>query len=179
MIVIRQFGGRDWQLLAEIGRSLRRAVLLASLTFTGDCGGMMTEVVKVLATLGGQGADRGQFRRRRWSAALAMMGKGGSDAHLWGDLWCDRFHCLRWPCHELGGCVLSSNEGLRCLGGSWSFTRSMSGAPKDDDLAWLELSVYDVTEVLESTPSVDIDDDTVMAAMTDDTHIAQFIARQY
>lgn len=59
------------------------------------------------------------------------------------------------------------------------FTRTISGAPKDDDQDWLELSVHDVTGVLEPTPSMGIDDEAAMSAMSDDTYVAQFIARQY
>lgn len=67
--------------------------------------------------------------------------------------------------------------------GAWgtvgTFQRSIAGPPKDDDEAWLELSVYDVTGLLEPIRNVGIEDETAMAAMTEDTHIDQFIARQY
>ena len=59
------------------------------------------------------------------------------------------------------------------------FQRSVGGAPHDDDLAWLELSVYDVTGLLEPIPGVAIDDGTALAAMTEDTYVDQYIARQY
>lgn len=67
--------------------------------------------------------------------------------------------------------------------GAWGtlgpFQRSMSGPPKDSEFDWLELSVFDVTGLLDPVPGVPIKDASAMAAMTDDTHIAQFIARQY
>lgn len=59
------------------------------------------------------------------------------------------------------------------------FQRSVGGAPRGDELDWLELSVYDVTGLLEPMPHVGIDDEAALAAMTEDTHIDQFIARQY
>lgn len=67
--------------------------------------------------------------------------------------------------------------------GAWGtvgpFQRSIAGPPKYDDQAWLELSVYDVTGLLEPMPDIGIEDEIAMAAMTDETHIDQFIARQY
>ena len=35
----------------------------------------MTEAVNALAALGSLAASRGQFRRRRWSVAVAMVGR--------------------------------------------------------------------------------------------------------
>jgi hypothetical protein len=67
--------------------------------------------------------------------------------------------------------------------GAWGtvgpFQRSIAGPSKGDDQAWLELSVYDVTGRLGPMPNVDIEDEVAMAAMIEDTHIDQFIARQY
>ena len=67
--------------------------------------------------------------------------------------------------------------------GAWGtvgpFQRSITGSPKDDDQAWLELSVYDVTGLLEPMLNVGIEEGAARAAMTEDTHIDQFIARQY
>jgi len=58
------------------------------------------------------------------------------------------------------------------------FRTSLGGAPKDSDLSWLELSVYDVTGLLEPIENVDIEDEAALAAMTEDNHIDQYIARQ-
>ena len=67
--------------------------------------------------------------------------------------------------------------------GAWGtlgpFTLSEIGDTHDIKQSWLELSVYDVTGLLEPMPGVDIEDETAMAAMTEDNHIDQFIARQY
>lgn len=67
--------------------------------------------------------------------------------------------------------------------GAWGtvgpFQRSIAGSPKDDDQAWLELSVYDMTGLLEPIRNVGIEDEAAMAVMTEDTHIDQFMARQY
>jgi hypothetical protein len=70
--------------------------------------------------------------------------------------------------------------------GSWgtlgAFHRSAGGQPRDSGLTWLELSVYDLTGLVEPIPNVGVEDETVMAAMTamtEDNHIDQFIARQY
>jgi len=66
--------------------------------------------------------------------------------------------------------------------GSWGslgpFRRSSGGAPHDSDLSWLELSVHDVTGLLEPTANVEIEDEVALAAMTDDNFIDLYIARQ-
>ena len=67
--------------------------------------------------------------------------------------------------------------------GTWGtlgpFTSSPFDPPHDEELTWLELSVYDVTGLLDPIPNVGVEDETAMAAMTEDNHIDQFIARQY
>lgn len=66
--------------------------------------------------------------------------------------------------------------------GSWGslgpFRRSLGGAPHDSDLSWLELSVYDVTGLLEPIENVEIEDEVALAAMTEDNFIDLYIARQ-
>lgn len=75
-------------------------------------------------------------------------------------------------------CIRATNDA-----GAWGsvgpFRRSSAGAPADDGQVWLELSVYDVTGLLEPVPNVGIEDGAAMAAMTNDTYIDQFVARQY
>ena len=75
-------------------------------------------------------------------------------------------------------CVRASKEK-----GAWGtlgpFVRSEIGPPNDEDLSWLELSVYDVTGLIEPSPNVDIEDESAMNAMTEDTLVDQFTARQY
>ena len=67
--------------------------------------------------------------------------------------------------------------------GAWGtlgpFTRSLLGPSHDEELTWIELSVYDVTGLLDPIPNVDIEDEKAMAAMTENNLIDQFIARQY
>jgi len=67
--------------------------------------------------------------------------------------------------------------------GAWGalgpFTRSPFGPPHDEELTWLELSVYDVTGLLDPIPNMGVEDEKAMAAMTEDNHIDQFIARQH
>lgn len=58
------------------------------------------------------------------------------------------------------------------------FHRSVGGAPHESDLSWLELSVYDVTGLLEPIENVEIEDEVALAAMTEDNLIDQYIARQ-
>jgi hypothetical protein len=59
------------------------------------------------------------------------------------------------------------------------FQRSISYAPADKELSWLELTVYDVTGLIEPIPDVGIEDHTALATMTEDTLIDQYIARQF
>lgn len=65
--------------------------------------------------------------------------------------------------------------------GQWGtvgpFQRSVGGPPRGDELSWLELSVYDVTGLLDPMPNVGIEDEAALAAMTEDNHIDQYIAR--
>jgi hypothetical protein len=94
---------------------------------------------------------------------------------------CDANGFIRYVGHAAGpvdGCVRATKDACarRTLG---LFQRSLGGAPHDTQQSWLELSVYDVTGLLEPMPGVDIEDETAMAAMTEDNHIDQFIARQY
>jgi hypothetical protein len=67
--------------------------------------------------------------------------------------------------------------------GAWGtlgpFTRSPYDPPQNEELTWLELSVYDVTGLLDPIPNVGAEDETAIAAMTEDNFIDQFIARQY
>jgi hypothetical protein len=60
-----------------------------------------------------------------------------------------------------------------------SFQRSVAGALHDADADWLELSVYDVSGLLEPIPNIGIDHEKALAAMNELTHVDQFIARQY
>lgn len=59
------------------------------------------------------------------------------------------------------------------------FQHSSIGAPRDAEEDWLEVSVYDVSGLLEPIPNVRMDDEAALAAMTEETYVAQFIARQY
>ena len=52
------------------------------------------------------------------------------------------------------------------------------GAPKDDGRSWLELSVYDVTGVLEPDLDPIPDDESLMCAMDEENFAARFIAEQ-
>jgi len=47
----------------------------------------MTEAVNVLATLGSLAAGRGQFRWRRWSVAVAVVGRRLAFCTSGGDDW--------------------------------------------------------------------------------------------
>lgn len=58
------------------------------------------------------------------------------------------------------------------------FKRSTMGAPKDDGRSWLELSIYDVTGVLESDFDPIPDDESLMCAMDEDNFAARFISEQ-
>jgi hypothetical protein len=75
-------------------------------------------------------------------------------------------------------CVRATKD-TRAWGAIGPFKRSVGGAPKDEEQSWLELSVYDVTGLLEPTPDVGIEDESAMVALNENTHIDQFIARQY
>jgi hypothetical protein len=94
---------------------------------------------------------------------------------------CDATGFIAYVGHAAGpmdACIRATKDA-----GAWGtlglFQRSVGGAPHDIEQDWLELSVYDVTGLLEPIPGVDIEDKIAMAAMTEDTHIDQFIARQY
>gem|GEM_PF-7048423 len=75
-------------------------------------------------------------------------------------------------------CVRASKE-KGASGTLGPFSRSPNSPPDGEDLSWLELSVYEVTGLLEPIPNVDIEDEAAMTAMTEENHIDQFIARQY
>lgn len=74
-------------------------------------------------------------------------------------------------------CRLATREGTR-WGALGSFKRSLMGAPKGDGRSWLELSVYDVTGVLESDLDPILDDESLMCAMDEENFAARFIAEQ-
>lgn len=75
-------------------------------------------------------------------------------------------------------CVRATKDAA-AWGALGRFHRSLGGPPHDSEQAWLELSVYDVTGLLEPIPNVGIDDKAAMDAMNEDTHLDQYIARQY
>jgi hypothetical protein len=58
------------------------------------------------------------------------------------------------------------------------FKRSLMGAPKDDGRSWLELSVFDVTGVLEPDLDPISDDESLMCAMDEENFAARLIVEQ-
>ena len=92
---------------------------------------------------------------------------------------CDATGFIHYVGHAAGpvdACIQATKDA-----GAWGtlglFQCSVGGASHDTELSWLELSVYDVTGHHEPMPGVDIEDKIAMAAMTEDTHIDQFIAQ--
>jgi hypothetical protein len=77
----------------------------------------------------------------------------------------------------MNACVRATKDTVH-WGSLGPFRTSMGGAPKDSDFSWLELSVYDVTGLLDPIENVDIEDEAALAAMTEDNLIDQYIARQ-
>lgn len=74
-------------------------------------------------------------------------------------------------------CRLATKEAAR-WGALGPFKRSLIGAPKDDGRSWLELSVYDVTGVLEPDLDPISDDESLMRAMDEENFAARLIAEQ-
>lgn len=74
-------------------------------------------------------------------------------------------------------CRLATREAAN-WGALGPFRRSLTGAPKDDGRSWLELSVYDVTGVLEPDLDPIPDDESLMCAMDEENFAARFIAEQ-
>ncbi|OOG45202.1 hypothetical protein B0E52_05575 [Rhodanobacter sp. C06] len=66
----------------------------------------------------------------------------------------------------------------KAWGNVGAFHRSGFGQPREESFSWLELSVYDVGS-LPPNPNVDFDDEEALAAMTEDSFIDQYVARQY
>jgi len=77
----------------------------------------------------------------------------------------------------LNACLRATKDTVH-WGSLGPFRTSLGGPPHDLEFSWLELSVYDVTGLLEPIENVDGGDETVLAAMTEDNHIDQYIARQ-
>jgi hypothetical protein len=50
--------------------------------------------------------------------------------------------------------------------------QSSIGVPRDAEEGWLELSVYDVSGLLEPIPNVRMNTEAALAAMTEETHVA-------
>lgn len=73
-------------------------------------------------------------------------------------------------------CVRSTGD-QSSWGNLGPFHRNDLGAPKDDELSWLELAVYDLGD-MPARDDVDSDDPEVLAAMTEDNLLGCFIARQ-
>jgi hypothetical protein len=78
----------------------------------------------------------------------------------------------------MDACVRATKDSVH-WGSLGPFRTSLSGAPNDSEFSWLELSVYDVTGLLEPIENVGSEDEAALAAMTEDTLIDQYIARQY
>lgn len=66
--------------------------------------------------------------------------------------------------------------------GGWDslgpFHRGPMSPAQSETGSWLELSVYDLGD-MPAKPGVDSEDPEVLAAMTEDVFIEQYIARQY
>lgn len=74
-------------------------------------------------------------------------------------------------------CVQATN-GTAVWGSVRPFRCAIAGAPRDGGRSWLELSVYDLTGILELTFGELDGDDASLAAMNEKSHIAHFIALQ-
>lgn len=59
------------------------------------------------------------------------------------------------------------------------FRLNTMGPGNQESGNWLEVTVYDVTGILEPNPNDVIDDDVSLAAMNDDTYIDAYAAQQF
>lgn len=75
-------------------------------------------------------------------------------------------------------CIRATRD-TRSWGSLGRFQRNLSHPTNDGELTWLDLSVHDVTGLLEPNPDVDPKDAAALAAMTEDNAVDQFSARQY
>jgi hypothetical protein len=78
----------------------------------------------------------------------------------------------------MDACVRATKDSVHA-GSLGPFRTSLGGPSSESDLSWLELSVYDVTGLIEPIENVGIEDEAALAAMTVDNLIDQYIARQY
>lgn len=78
----------------------------------------------------------------------------------------------------MNACVRATKDTVH-WGSLGPFRTPLGGPSNESDLSWLELSVYDVTGLIEPIENVGIEDEAALAAMTVDNLIDQYIARQY